>query len=511
MLEPGFYPHRPGSVELRTTNISWVFLAGDLAYKVKRPVVFPFLDYGTAARRRLMCHEEVRLNRRLAPAIYLRVVGIARRGGSGGFALVDEDDSGAVDYAVEMRRVDERHSFDALARRGRLGLSEVDPVAELLAHFHAGAEPASSPAESVEALAAALVENLQTLGEAANGVLGERELAAAAAFTDSFLSARRGELDQRAARGLVHDCHGDLRAEHVVVPPGDEPYIYDCVEFNRDLRLIDVAADLAFLVMDLVRLDADDQAERLVRVYRNAGGDPGDEALLSFLAAYRAWVRAKVAALGARDSPDRARLQDETRELFELGRRFAWRARSPMVLVLCGVSGSGKSTLARAIAERSGWPHLSSDAIRKGLAGIPATTRGGSEHYSPEFTERTYRDLGAATATTLADVGGTLVDATFHLRSERDAFRAGLGQTAAPVLFVQCRVPTELLVARAKAREGDPNRISDAGPEIVGRQLAELEPLEEVPDASRFEIATDRPVDELANAVEREVLSRLWS
>lgn len=507
MLEPGFYPHAPPSVELRETHISWVLLAGELAYKVKKPVVFPFLDYGTLDRRREMCREEVRLNRRLAPQIYLRVAAIAGRGE--GYALAADDDPAAVEHAVEMRRVEEARSLAALAARDELQPAHVEAAARRLASFHAAAPPAPAEASDVGLLVAALEENLETLREVGTEAIGEPALDAAERFTRAFLRARRGELEARAESGLVRDGHGDLRAEHVIVPASGEVYVYDCVEFDPALRRIDVATDLAFLVMDLARLGAEQASGRLVDAYREAGGDPGDDAVLAFLASYRAWVRAKVACLRAHElgdgDPERGQRLAEASELFRLGRRLAWRARRPLVLVVWGVAGTGKTTLARELAELSGWPHISSDVTRKRLAGLAPSERGSDEHYSREATIRTYRELGRSARGALDERGGVIVDATFHRRSERDAFRAGLGEPLASLRFVECTASRPVILDRVRGRELDPNRVSDAGDAIVGRQLAEREPLDEVPAEARATLATEGPPERLVVELERLV------
>src|SRR5512134_3136865 len=261
MLDPGFYPQAPPSVELRETHISWVFLAGELAYKVKKPVVLPFLDYGTPALRHEMCSEEIRLNRRLAPSIYLAVVGLAHRDGR--WALTREDDPVAVEHAVEMRRVDESRSLASLAVQGELDRGQITRVAQRLARFHREADEAPSERACVAVLAQTLKENLTTLREIGAATVGERRLDAAEHFTWAFVGAISDELEARGRRGLVRDCHGDLRAEHVIVPVDEEVYAYDCVEFNPALRQTDVAADLAFLVMDLARLGAQADAALL--------------------------------------------------------------------------------------------------------------------------------------------------------------------------------------------------------------------------------------------------------
>jgi hypothetical protein len=512
MLDSDFYPHAPPSVELRETHISWVFLAGDLAYKVKKPLVLPFLDYGTLERRREMCGEEVRLNRRLAPRIYLRVLGVAR--GDDRYRLTSEDDSAAIEYAVEMRRVEERRSLAALAGAGELSASQVAATATRLAAFHAAAPLADPERRGLAALEATLDENLATLRDAGEGVIERHRLDAAERFTRAFLDARRDQLEARGRAGLVRDCHGDLRAEHVIVPERGDTYVYDCIEFNPELRQIDVAADVAFLVMDLTRLGANSLGLHLVAEYRRAGGDLGDDALLFFFASYRAWVRAKVACIRAREltgeDPERERVRGEAREMVRLGHRFAWRSRGPLVLIVCGVSGTGKTTVARQVAELSGWPHLSSDVTRKRLAGLGATERGGAEVYSRERTIETYGELGRVAAEGLERDGGAIVDATFHRRQERDAFRAGLGDQSAPTLFVECHASLNTLLARVRERELERERVSDADTAVVEQQLAEFGPLGEVSERWRGELLTEARPPELVADVEAIVDARVW-
>ena len=502
MLEPSLYPHSPEGVELRETNTSWVFLAEDLAYKVKKAVSFPFLDYGTVERRHEMCREEIRLNRRLASHIYLRVVGIARDGDR--YVLTADDDSSAVEYAIEMRRVEEERSLEALIRGGRLDPGDIDPVARRLARFHADAAVAPRRFRRPDVLVESLEENLRTLREA--GILTARRLDAAQHFTHAFVAANRRRLEARARSGMVRECHGDLRAEHVIVPADGDVYVYDCVEFDPDLRNIDVASDLSFLIMDLARLGADDVASRLLAEYRRSGGDAGDDSLIAFFASFRAWVRAKVACLAARDAArddsERTRSEGEAREFLRLGHRFAWSARAPIVLAICGVAGSGKSTLAGELGGASDWPRVSSDLTRKRLAGVSPTARAGPRHYTSEFTERTYREMGRSVRRLLEQGTGVIVDATFHRRDERDAFRAGLGRPDARLLFVECRAPAEILAARVGIRMSKPERVSDADQTIVERQLDEFEPLHEVPPRQHIQPTTDAPVQELLEEVE---------
>jgi uncharacterized protein len=502
MLDPAFYPSRPERVELRETHTSWVFLAGELAYKVKKPVVLPFLDYGTPERRRRMCREEVRLNNRLAPGYYLGVDAILRRAGR--YSLGREEDPAAVDYAVRMRRVPEKRTLARLIERNELRATQLDAVSRRLAAFHQAAYQAPPPNRNLAQLERPLAENVETLEAIGPPTLSPDRIEAMRHFTEAFLSARRDQLQARAEEGWVRDCHGDLRAEHVIVANGVD--VYDCVEFDPALRYVDVAADLAFLVMDVARLGSVELADRLIASYRSAGGNPGDDSLLSFYAAYRAWVRSKVACVQMSElcsgDPRRARARDEARVLLDLGHRFAWRTRLPLVVVICGVAASGKSTLASRVEAVSGLRHLSSDVTRKRLAGLAPTEVASAEHYGDEFNRLTYEELGRLAAEETERTGGAIVDATFRLGRDREAFATGFGPPVVPIFFAQCTAPPAVLLERAAAREGEPGVISDAGPAVVERQLDELEPLGEIPERLRAELHTDRPADEAVGDLE---------
>jgi len=295
----------------------------------------------------------------------------------------------------------------------------------------------------------------------------------------------------------VRDCHGDLRAEHVIVANGAVE-VFDPLEFDPELRQIDVSADLAFLVMDLIVADADELAAELIAEYESAGGDHGGRQLLFFYAAYRAWVRAKVACLRASELPagERAGALGEARCFAEIGRRLAWRVRRPIVLVVCGASATGKTYLAEALASLSALPRLSSDEVRKELAGLSPTERAPQAVYSEDASLRTYRELGARAA---AAADGAIVDATFRRRAHRAAFAEAFGGRA---LFVECSAPARVVAERAAGRELDPARVSDATPAIAAHQRTEFEPLDEVAPEAHLPLRSDRPLEELVGALE---------
>jgi uncharacterized protein len=475
----------PGVVEVRETHISWVLLVGDRAYKLKKPVVLDFLDYGTPSRRRAMCHEELRLNGRLAPDLYLAVKAVAARGDR--LEITDESDRAAIDYVVEMRRYDEHGTLAALADLGQVSPAQMAMVGERLSAFHAVC-PSLEVGRGSQLVRRELDENLSELAAACADAAMARSIGALGRFLDAFVTAHQASLDERATRGLIREGHGDLRAEHVIMAP--RLSIVDCVEFDPGLRTLDVADDLAFLVMDLCAHGAEPAARELIAAYRGAGGDCGRDELVWFFAVHRALIRAKVALVRSRqataDGDD-----GEARGLVAVAERCAWRARGAPALVVCGVPASGKSHLADALGAMAGCPVFSSDVVRKELSGLAPHDRGAASLYTPEVSARVYRELGLRSAAALAAGHGVLVDATFRRRADRDAFREGWAG-AAPVTFVQCVAPAEVLARRARVRERDPARISDAGIDVVRHELARFEPLDEADPSHHLLLRTDR-------------------
>jgi aminoglycoside phosphotransferase family enzyme/predicted kinase len=493
MSDPSFYSPPPARVDVRETHVSVVFLAGDRAYKLKKPVRLPFLDYSTRERRRHFCEEEVRLNRRFAPDVYLGVRGIAERDGD--LALAAADDPAAVEHAVVMRRYDEDATLGRLVARNAAGSRLAERVGTRVGELHRAAPRAAAGHWTAAYVCERVEENFATTRPEIGALVGRLEFDALERFSRGFLRGHHDLLERRPAAGMVRDVHGDLRAEHVLIE-GDRTSLVDCVEFDARLRCTDVAADVAFLTMDLERLGARELAEAVERAWVAATGDEEARALLPFYACYRACVRAKVAAirvhqLGAED-PARAAVEEEARGLFALALRLAWRARLPLAVVFCGVAGSGKSTLAAGLARMSGLPHLSSDMVRKELAGTPPDRRGGPALYEPESTARTYAELAARTRAGLAAGSGAIVDATFH-RAEQRAVLAGAG---ARVLWIECRAPAEALRVRTAARARAPERGSDATWPIAAVQLEAWETLEEIEPRDRHVLITDRPVEE---------------
>jgi aminoglycoside phosphotransferase family enzyme/predicted kinase len=460
----GFHPGSP-SVTVRETHSAWVFLAGDRAYKVKKPVRMEFLDFGTLERRRAVCLEEVRVNRELAPTLGMRLRAVVPLADS--YVLAAPDAPAAVEYAIEMRRFDERRTMAALAERGELADEQVRAVGARVAAFHAAAA-VRTPDDPVGDVKRTWDHNMRELLAIADDAMARRVLMAER-FAAAFLVGHRAEVAARAAAGRIRDGHGDLRAEHVVLE--DPMAIIDRLEFDERLRATDVAGDLAFLAMDLERLGAGRAARVLVASYRDAGGDPGSDALLAFYGAYRALVRAKVALLRAGQLDDRAAAaaaREQAGELVGLAERLAWRARGPLVLAIGGPPASGKSTLAEALSRRCGWPVLSSDVLRKRCRGLALSARAPDGDYTLDARASIYRDLGERARAAVAAGQGMVVDATFGDPRLRAAFLDGLGERR-PLHALECRAPAAVRERWARERAEAGAHGSDAGPAVAAR------------------------------------------
>lgn len=497
------YPGRP-PVAVHETHASWVFVAGARAYKIKKPVALAFLDYGTLERRHAACREEVRVNRELAPGVYIGVRAIVKT--PSGFRLAPEGSAGVVEYAVEMRRFDEADTVDGLIAAGALNAEHINTVARRLAEFHHLAPTVAGG--GVRATLHMWRTNAQEFAAASDAV-GWHVEDAAGRFGEVFVRAHGQEIERRREEGLVRDGHGDLRCEHVLARP--EVRVVDRVEFDPALRHVDVACDLAFLAMDLEAHGQRWAADALWAAYRQSGMSCGSEPLRCFYAAHWALVRAKVAVIAAGEHHGAVCDQQlqAAEALWKLSGRLCWRARAPLAVVVCGPAASGKSTLAAELSERSGLPAVSSDVLRKRLAGLTATERAQPEHYNDEFTQATYRGLGCEALQQLERCGGVIVDASCHTRVERGLLLGRLDRVGLMMLVVRCEIPVDVAIRRAERRLQDPERISDATPEIVAAQARAFEPLGELPVDWVLALDTEQPLgaqaDEVTRALDRRI------
>ena len=448
LADPAIYGGR-APVEVHETHASWVFVAGRRAYKIKKPLALAFLDYSTLARRHAACSEEVRVNRELAPDLYLGVRTIVRT--AAGFELAGEHARGAIEYAVEMRSFAEADTLAGLIASGGLAGEYVRAVARRLAAFHrmAPVVAGGGPGE-VLGMWRDNVRELASSSRARGWRMEDAE-----GFGAAFVRAHEREIERRRLAGFVRDGHGDLRCEHVLAVPAVR--VVDRVEFDPALRHTDIACDLAFLTMDLEALGQRWAAVELISAYRHCGMDPGSEELRSFYAAHRALVRAKVTLIAAAEHESDARADQlaQAQALWTLGERLCWRARAPVAVVVCGPAASGKSTLAAELSRRSDMPVVSSDAVRKSAVGLAATERAGPELYSERFTQWTY-ELLAREAQGVLDRGcGVIVDATCRSRRDRSPLLHSLNRAGLTLLVVRCDLPLAVAIERAASRMHD--------------------------------------------------------
>jgi len=482
-------------ITVHETHASWVFVGEQRALKVKKPVSLGFLDYGSLERRRHACEQEVRVNRALAPGIYLGVRAIVRDGS--GLALLAADAKGAIEYGVEMELVPDRDTLTGVIAEGGLRPAHVDAIARRLAAFHRGA-PRVDGGD-----AASLLEmwrrNLDELATAASAVGWSAPVSHA--FARGFARRNEAQLQERRRGGMIRDGHGDLRCEHVVVRP--RVAVIDRIEFDPALRRGDIAFDLSFLTMDLEAQGQGWAARELVECYRAIGLDPGSEELLCFYGAHHALVRAKVAAIaaGQRHAPEREVLLEQATAMWLLAERMCWRARAPLAVVICGLPATGKSTLATALAARAGWELVSSDAVRKRAAGIAPAERGPEELYDDAATERTYGLLTRAAVRGLRERRGVILDATCRSRAVRRPLLEALAHTGAETLLVRCVVPAEVALTRAAARAGHAGQVSDADPRVVSELQESFEALDELDPARVLVLDTRSPMEEQLQAV----------
>ncbi len=518
MTQPRFYPDSPARVELKQTHISYVFIAGDFVYKIKKPVHFAFLDCSRLADRFLYCCEEVRLNARLSPRVYLGVFAIVKRADS--FVLGPEvaaEHPEAVEYAVKMRRLPEDRMLDRLLAKGQVDDAWIGAIAARVAEFHASA--ASTDGWKYGS-AAAIWSNV--IGDIAQDeafvghTLSKFQFAAIDSFCRAFITAHWRQLNDRAHGGRVREGHGDLRAEHICLMNNkDEIDVIDCVEFSERLRYGDVASELAFLAMDFDRLGARGLADKLVEAYADIAGDEELAVFVPFYKCYRASVRGKVESLRSLerevDAAERERARQLASSYFALASRYA-RGAAPALIVVCGLSGTGKSTVARALQHRKGFTAINSDRVRKRLADISphehVRTDYGANIYSDRFTKITYDAMLAEAESLLSGGRGAIVDATFKASVDRQLARALAARRGVPVLFVECVVSEDEAIRRLKQRASKEDEVSDATPKVYKRQRAEFEPIREVPARNHLRIDTTRPHEQLVAEIE-DALERL--
>ncbi len=498
LLQVNRYDPLPESVELIQTHASWVFLAGDYVYKIKKPVDFGFLDFSTLAKRSFYCQEEIRLNRRLGGDYYLRIENVVRR--EGGYFL---GGAGTVeDYAVVMQRLPEAFLMRQLLKDDLLKESQIDELVALLGTFYEEAKVFKSGRfGSREKVRFDVEENFSQTKSFVNDTILARDYQRIIDFSRDFLKDRHKLFVRRVKEGAVREGHGDLHMEHICLPPG-APLVYDCIEFNQRFRRLDVVNDIAFLAMDLEEHNRFDYAAYFIESCANRLGSLYEPELLFFYKCYRAYVRGKVLSFLSADEAlgleGREQARTRAARYFRLATVYASKPPEGIIL-LAGVSGSGKSYLARAMSNLWGIKWLRSDVVRKelhGLGGQKAAAPFGEGIYSRDKTSKTYQILAEQAAAEVAAGQPVIVDASSLKAADRKLIYEVAKSTEVPVRLVVCRAPWPVLVENLKKREVDGVDVSDADIEIARRQRFEPPAQEELELISWLEIDTSQDLVE---------------
>ncbi|MDH5219577.1 MAG: AAA family ATPase, partial [Gammaproteobacteria bacterium] len=426
MLDPGIYDHPVKECRLIETHISWVILTGDVVYKIKKPVNLGFLDFSTLEKRRHFCDEEVRLNRRLAPDIYLGTIAIS---GTPEHPLLDGQDQ-PFEYAVKMREFPQEVQLDQLLKRSELGDNHIDQLARVVAHFHQQIAVAdeNSPFGDQTQIKKAIQDtidsfrnhlhdppNIQHLNDLEHWIHLQSDMLA------SFIKSRKQQ-------GFIRECHGDMHLRNLAWF-NNSPLIFDCIEFNANLRWNDVISEIAFLVMDLDDRKQPQLAQRFLNSYLELTGDYNGLRIFSFYLTYRALVRGMVSAIRADqeniNEKEKHGAEKEVTEYLRLAKKYTQKRATP-VIIARGLSGSGKTTLSQRLLTQIGAIRVRSDVERKRLFGLRADQDGKSAInqgiYTADATQQTYNKLRELTSTILDSGYPVILDATFQKSDQRQLF-----------------------------------------------------------------------------------------
>ncbi len=500
MADPRFYPHRPDRVELVQTHISYIFIAGDLVFKVKKAVDFGFLDFTTLEKRRYYCREELRLNRRLAPEAYLEVVAVREDGGR---LFLGMDTGDVVEYAVKMVRLPRERMLKRLLAEGRVTSSVMDAVAKKIADFHATAETGGKIDEigGVDTVRRNHEENFEQTRKYIGRTIRKDRYDFIEAYVFRFMESQKELLHKRVRDHRIRDCHGDLHLEHICLTDGI--VVFDCIEFNERFRFEDVAAEVAFLAMDLDFNGYPDFGDRFAESYCRYACDPEVKVLLNFYKCYYAYVRGKVTSFRSDDEAvaagERWEAGQTASRYFDLAYRYAARPEKPVVVVMTGLMGTGKSVLAGNLAPLLGAEVIRTDVLRKDLLEIEPTERRyeafGQGIYSEELTEKTYEKAIEDARRNLREGRSVIVDASFRRRRDRMMVRAMSLEEGVDFFVLECVCPEEVIKKRLDARINDREEPSDGRWELFAEQKRLFEPVEEYTAKEHAVIDTSGPTE----------------
>ncbi len=495
---PACYGHPAQDIQVVETHISWVLLTGSFAYKIKKPVNFGFLDFSTLEQRRFYCGEDLRLNRRLAPQLYLDLVRITGEP----TAPVLNGPGAVIEYAVKMVQFPQEAQLDRLLARGALGPEHIDLLAQELGEFHGRIDIAGNdkPFGEPDSVYEPVHQNFEQIRPRIDPQ-DQAQLRRLEIWSELTFAELKSSFAERKRQGFIRECHGDAHLANMAWLEGRMVF-FDCLEFNANLRWIDVMSELAFVVMDLDDRGRPDLARRALNTYLEHTGDYAGLSVFRFYLVYRALVRAKVACIRLRQSglseQEQQQARDQYRSYADLADRYT-QASTAALIITHGLSGSGKTTITQSLLETGDAVRVRSDVERKRLHGLASQARSGSGIdtglYSTEAGQRTYAHL-----TTLAEIilraGYTvIVDAAFLKRTQRDRLHALATQMRVPFVMLDIGAPENVLRERVRRRVQRGHDASEADLAVFAHQLATQEPLmaEELPHV--ITIDSERPLD----------------
>lgn len=468
------YPHDTDQFELIETHISWIILCGPYAYKLKKALNLGFLDFSTLGKRKFYCEEELRLNGRLAPELYLAVVaitGTAERPQLGGAGE-------AIEYAVKMRRFPQQTLLSQMLEQDRLTHIHIDQIITQVARFHQAIPAAATEARygEIAQLSAPVQENFMQIRECMRDSQQLELLTRIETWAEHQQQLCEQSFQQRKEQGFIRECHGDMHLGNMVVID-DRVVIFDGIEFNPDLYWIDIMSEVAFLCMDLEYHHKSDFAWRFLNGYLEWTGDYQGLRVFRYYLAYRAMVRAKVAAIRLGQQAER-NLQSAEAQQVEGYLRLAFsytQLQQPVLLITHGLSGSGKSTLSAPLIEPMAALRIRSDRERQRMFG-----KGGKKDevgkvaqgvYSSDATRQTYGKLVELAEAVLQSGYSAIIDATFLERQQRDYFKQLADRLGVPMRILFFQADADVLRRRIRQRQRAGRDISEADVSVLEHQL----------------------------------------
>ena len=516
MKNPSFFGSDVTSVTILQTHISFVALTGKYAYKVKKPVNFGFLDFSTLEKRKYFCDEELRLNRRLCPDIYLDVLPITQENNK-----ISLNGKGTiVEYVLKMKQFPQENILTNLLKQNKINESVIEQICSILVDFY-NSEPTSKDVDSygkIKSVKQNIDENFEQTKPMVDVTIAKETFERIKNMSSLFFIKKKKIFDMRIKDGCIHDCHGDLHSGNIVV--SDKIYIFDCIEFNKRFRFCDSASDIAFFAMDLDYLNHPYLSSFLIKTYVEKSKDAGIYDVLNFYKSYRAYVRGKVNGFMLNDphidQKNRNKIIETSKKYFDLSEYYASLfsldlndKQSPVLFLVAGLTGTGISTFAQKLAVDYHASVINTDVVRKELLGVDTF-----EHhydpmnkgmYAPEKSDRTYEKVMERAGVLLQQKKNVVLDATFGSKKYRNMARDIAQKHDARIIFIVCVCADDLVKKRLDERLKKKS-VSDGRWEIYLNQKKTFEPFTAEEHAVMVDMGQDSY--EYRRDVFRQILKR---